>query len=459
MSKFAMPLKIYFSTFAVINLIIFILVGFRSLKLRPISDDYCFAARAVPGTFSALSDWYLTWSGDLFSILLSTVFIGSSILHLPWSISSSIPFLVSGSLIGILIYPFFNRSIIKSRKSLLFLFIFLSVLVANAWWSQWWISSLLNYSDTALVLQNSITFWQTINVAYVMVLIINLVLFFSLEYVSDRYSRLVSVIYGALLGLSGMVYASSIVLLSMLRMTSYCVSRKKISVRLLKIYGLYTFTALLFLGFSFFSPGTQARKSILEESPQLEVFNLISLYYWTFPAAANSWFSSFFNLGSFFSFIIFLCLGFISVNFFGVDIKFRYTYLIFLLFTLSIIMTVISRISEAFAYQAFWHLIPIHLLRFLVIASLSLCLGAVLARKYQNNILTISIILVATAAQILQVYSIYLMGERIEQRYKIWSKGSAPLHGIEDLSLTSTKGTYNMCWDRIGDFRPLPKRN
>ena len=442
----------------VISFFIFTFIVFKSTKLRPISDDYCFAAVAGQGVFGALTEWYLNWTGDLFGILLSTILIGSSIIHLPWSISSAIPFLTSGIAIGSISYLTYKKSIVSGGKSPLILTLSLPVIVANTWWSHWWISPRLNLNDQTLTLPNTITFWQTINTGYIISLVLILYLLFTLEFNTPRYSMSLSIFVGFILGLSGMVFAISILSLVFITMTLNLFRKTNKAKRYYSSRIILILTTLVFLSFAFFSPGTQSRKLLLEMNPQIENLSINSLLFWTFPEAITTWTDSVINIGTLLSFTTFIILGFISVRYFALSFEWKYRNWVAQLLLLSILILIISRISEAFAYPAFWHWVPIYVINFLIVIYISFYFGALLGKKYVDSRTFVTIVVLLAFVQVVQIYSIGFMASRIDQRYALWSKGSAPLYQIADLYFPPTRGYTDECWDRIGEYRKLPKR-
>jgi hypothetical protein len=442
-----------------INLIVFLFIILKSTKLRPISDDYCFAAVAGQGTVGALAEWYSNWTGDLFGILVSTVLLGLPIILLPWSLSSAIPFITSGLAIGSFFYFVLNQSLVSKVKYRILFFFLLPVLVANTWWSQWWITPRLNITDTTLTLPNTITFWQTINTGYVISLILILCLVFYLEYSNRKLSLVTSFFCGVTIGFSGLVYALSILVLCVILIIFRLFKSNNQPVIYYKNYLIFLVTSLIFMSLSFNSPGTQSRKLVLESNPQIENINVISLVSWTFPEAIFTWIGSILNLGSLVSFFTFSSLGFISSKIIKIEFRWKHRNLVPLLFLLSIIMAVISRVSEAFSYPAFWHWVPIYLLNFLVVIFISFYFGVRLSQKFPGFSFFVMAITITCIVQIIQIYSIYFMTVRIDMRYEMWSKGSAPLYQIADLYFPPTKGYTDQCWERIGEYRLLPKRD
>ena len=191
---------------------------------------------------------------------------------------------------------------------------------------------------------------------------------------------------------------------------------------------------------------------------QIENINVISLVSWTFPEAIFTWIGSIFNLGSLVSFFTFSSLGFISSKIIEIEFRWKHRNFVPLLFLLSIIVAVMSRVSEAFSYPAFWHWVPIYLLNFLVVIFISFYFGVRLSQKYPGFSFFVMAITITCIVQIIQIYSIYFMTVRIDMRYEMWSKGSAPLYQIADLYFPPTKGYTDQCWERIGEYRLLPKR-
>jgi hypothetical protein len=132
--------------------------------------------------------------------------------------------------------------------------------------------------------------------------------------------------------------------------------------------------------------------------------------------------------------------------------KYRFTQL--LIFAL--LLTTFSQISEAFSYSAFWHLVPIYMLIFVLAVYGSFIIGIKIGKGIKRRAPRfVAVVLIAT--QIAMVLSVLEMGEAIRSRYDSWSQGAAPLYGIGDIE--SNPGWIWDCWNNIGKFRNLPDRS
>ena len=101
-----------------------------SLRLRPVSDDFCYAQATRSGVWQAMTNWYLTWVGDLSVTFLNTFLVG-----LPGSISpklSFIPFIFANLLVAYVAVELFFTFTATSKKFLSYV-VFFPVWCAYLW--------------------------------------------------------------------------------------------------------------------------------------------------------------------------------------------------------------------------------------------------------------------------------------------------------------------------------------
>jgi hypothetical protein len=264
---------------------------------------------------------------------------------------------------------------------------------------------------------------------------------------------------GLLAGLSGIVLALSLITLALFTLiwlfqcNSAEMSRKK-------NYFVYIIGGIIGLASSMLSPGTQARRSVLLQNPIIPDLDLIDLFWWTlrwmFPQTLWEFMVAILGFGTVLVTLFFGAIGFILSN--NVKIsdfriaKYRFAQL--LLFAL--LLTIFSQISEAFSYSAFWHLVPIYMLIFVLAVYGSFIIGIRIGKRIQRQTPGfVAAILIAT--QVAMVLSVLEMGEAIGSRYDSWSQGAAPVYGIEDIQ--SNPGWVWDCWNNLGKFRDLPDRS
>ena len=173
-----------------------------------------------------------------------------------------------------------------------------------------------------------------------------------------------------------------------------------------------------------------------------------------FPQTLWEFMVAILGLGTVIVTLFFGAIGFISSNSVKIsdfrNAKYRFTQL--LLFAL--LLSIFSQISEAFSYQAFWHLVPIYMLIFVSAVYGSLIIGIRIGMRIERQTPGfIAVILIAT--QLAMILSVLEMGDAIGSRYDSWSQGAAPVYGISDIE----SGWIWDCWSNIGKFRDLPDRS
>lgn len=445
-----------FGSICIIGSSTYVWVVIQSLKLRPISDDYCFASTAGEGLVSATKTWWLTWSGDVVGIFISTAITGWPLVFLKWSVGSAFAFMLAALSLSLVLYLLITEITAMTRNYKWMLVASMSALVPIAWWSFWWITPLLApTSDEILLLPNTITFWQTINTGYVITTSIAVVCFLAVDRLPQRFASTLMFSAGLVAGLSGPVLAISLITLALFtliwlsRHNSAEMSRKK-------NYFAYIMGGITGLTTAMLSPGTTARRSVLSQNPTIPDLDLIELLWWTFPQAIWEFMVAILGLGTVLVMLFFGAIGIILSNNIKIsdfaNAKYRFTQL--LLF--SLLLSIFSQISEAFSYPAFWHLIQIYMLIFVLSVYGSFIIGIRIGKRIQRRTPgLVAVTLIAT--QVAMVLSVLEMGEAIESRYDSWSQGAAPLYQIADIE--SNPGYVWTCWNNIGKFRDLPDRS
>ncbi len=447
---------IFFPLFALQALIV-LFIALWSTKLRPISDDYCFASAAGEGVFPALQEYFLTWSGEIASVFYSLLFIGWPIVNLPWSMGSSITFILAGIIVGCIslwiLFESCNILLKKNVKVASFFVIFFS----NIWWASWWLTTSLGIENDSLnFLAHSITFWQNINTAYVMTTSLSVLCLFSLKHIQNRSLLPIAFILGLATGFSGIVLGASFFVLSMF-LTIALLFMLNHRNRLEHYgYAIFTLGSLVSVIISYLSPGTQNRKEIdgseftLTELISLEVINRI------LSNAFVEYFSSILNLNNLLIFISFFTLFILFGSIFKklniALVKFR----IIQISLLVIIFSIANKSAELFNYPAIWHTIPLYLFNYFIILYLSIYLSSLIVEKDFLNFYK-SILFTIVISQLIVIFSISFMINKIDERLLAWNKGSAPIAGIGDL-FEDPNHWINKCWIDIGKFRDLPDR-
>jgi hypothetical protein len=428
----------------------------QSLKLRPIADDYCFAASTGAGILASTKNFWLTWSGDIVSIFISSAITGWPLVFLKWSVGSAIPFMLAAASLSLVVYRLVSELTSMSRNTKYMLAASVCAFVPIAWWSFWWITPLLApRTHEILQLPNTITFWQTINSGYIVAMSISIVCFLAVDRVPRRFAFPLMSLAGLLAGLSGLVLACTLITLALCTLVWLFKNHPMETLRK-KNYIAYIMGAVIGLLAAMLAPGTRARRDVLSQNPMIPDLDLLSLLEWTFPEALWEFMVAILGLGTVLVTLFFGAIGLIlSPNIALSDftkIKYRSAQL----FVFALLLSLFSQISEAFSYPAFWHLVSIYAVIFLLTVYGSFFLGIRLGKGIQQRTRRFATVLLI-ATQVAMVLSILQMGDEIAKRYDTWSQGPAPLYQITDIE--SNPGWVWNCWKTIENFRELPDRS
>jgi hypothetical protein len=450
--------------FLIFNILVFSLVVIVSTKLRPISDDYCYASASGKGVFSALLWWFQNWSGDLLQNLFAVILLGLPIIKLPWMISSAITFLLASLSIGLVfVYLIFESTNIP-KESRIVILISTPLIVCNNWWAYWWINNLWAYwinnlmysrNETVNFLAYSITFWQSINIGYVITLSLSILVFFRIDTMMYKYSYLAIFFLACGVGLIGLVIGTTLMLFSIFVIV-YKFIKYQFNVNTRQTINYFSFILGCAVGISisFFSPGTQNRKDLTPSQPFLFDIDSLNRLKLTFYISIQDFIGSILHFGTLLIILTSILIGcLIPPRFFVIDLP-KVKKRTFQILFISLLFSFISKISEAFNYKAIWHLTPIYMLNFLLISYVSLIIGLSLQKRLAKPTLLFPIIIFL---QTIILLSVLRMSNVVEMREEMWAKGLAPIAGIGDLSPNSDHW-INTCWVEIGRYRDLPQR-
>ncbi len=445
-----------FGSSCLIGFSTFLWIVIQSLKLRPISDDYCFASGAGVGVVSATKNLYLTWSGDVVSYFISNAITGWTILSLKWSIASAIPFMLAAASLSLVVYRLVSELTSMSRNTKYMLAASVCAFVPIAWWSFWWITPLLApKSDEILLIPNTITFWQTINSGYIVTMSFSILCYLAVDKLPRRFAFSLMSFAGLLAGLSGIVLACTLISLALCTLVWLFKYHPTETLRK-KNYIAYIIGGVVGIFASMLAPGTKARRGSLSEFQTITDYSLISLLEWTFPQALWEFSLAVLGLGTVLVALFFGAIGLILSAEIEISDVARIKYRSTQLFVFALLLSLFSQLSEAFSYPAFWHLVPIYALVFLLTVYGSFFLGIRLGKGiHQRTRRFATVLLIAT--QVAMVLSVLEMGDAIAKRYDTWSQGPAPLYQIADIE--SNPGYIWNCWTNIGNFRELPDRS
>lgn len=456
---FFMPI----STMAAIYLI------WSSRNLRPIADDYWVAAMAKDGLLDAIKFWYTTWGGDVFSTLLNTILVGLPLLYFPWSLASSFAFMITFA--GILVSTaksmslYLNYSFERGVKNswIAISTIFLSLV---SWVAFWWTSPSIVLGDSLAIdplpmqISISATVWQNVGIAYVfsscLVLLAVLSLLKSIRKNKGIHSRhlFLASLLGLIVGTSGLVLAVSMLIASFVAIVFLLTTVSKLASRQSqRLTYSFQFGTLLGMLITYFSPGTQNRVLVEASNPSQPEKNLIEIFSWILPKGLWEWLSGLASVGSLVTFGCALLIGIIASTEVNRQSLYQAGWLAFVLFAFSSLVSVVSQLSEAFSYDAYWHQVSPRSLLFISLSLFGFILGLKVGWLGGDFVLISSF--AALVAGFIAIGSVLYFTQYAEDRLAVWEVGPAPSFGIPD----TEEIWRNACYLEIKDYRGGPDRS
>jgi len=442
-------------------------VVWQSQYLRPAGDDYCYGAiTAEHGILGGVVHWWNIWSGFIYAMFSGNLFVGFPLALLPLSLASAIPFVVTAVGMGIT-FIFLQK---ESSANIRFL-VFLIPISMFCWWTFLWGSPFVNPRISSLViLASGLTFWQTINGQYVLVMNVLVIAFailrFQFAYLQHRHFQtlFLVVLLGLISGSVGTALSLSIlsvaicVLVWFIGMT---LTKKTNDVaaeqsrRELQFWGILFLSTLMSMVIChIFSPGSHIRTQAISPNYSITFDRGLYIIASTFTGGVKIWLKSFFNYGALASLILMASIYFAGnkakmIN--GSQKNLSKTAIFLLGFAL--LQCFINRLSEEFTYQGYWHFVSPLVCTFLSLLLFGASLGLYVAR--QSGFLLKSLVLILFVIALwVGVGANLLMVEAIHARYSMWIKGPAPGEGISDIA--NPNGWEMDCWNKLNNLRPSP---
>ena len=463
----ANQILLYF--FAPISTLAAIYLIWSSRNLRPIADDYWVAAMAKDGLLDAFQFWYITWGGDVFLTLLNTIFVGLPILHLPWSIASRLAFLIvfAGIFFSLLksLTHYLKFTFARTTKNY-WILISAVLLLLVSWVAFWWTDPSLVPTDSLVVnplpiqIPISAIVWQNVGIAYIfsscLVLIAILSLLKSMRVNKGIGSKnlLLVLLLGLIVGTSGLVLAVSLVIASVLAIVVLSTTASNgDSGRYRRLIYFFQSGTLFGILITYLSPGTQNRILVEASNPNQPEKNLIEIFSWVFPKGLWEWVSGLASVGSLIAFGCALLIGILASTLVGRQSLYQTGYLTLSLLAFSCLVSVISQLSEAFSYDAYWHQVSPRAILFISLSLFGCALGLKVGWIGGDYVLVSCF--AGLIAGFIAIGSVLYFAQYAEDRLAIWEVGPAPSFGIPD----TEEIWRNACYLEIKDYRGGPDRS
>ena len=422
--------------------------------LRPVADDYCFAASMRQGFIGALDYWFNHTQFDLFTLASNLLFVGIPIFFFPPKFATFFSFAVSLFFYSILMFRLIIPARLKIRKLVIvFLAVVIPLGILNAFLLQGSVARLLikSFSHNQLedkILQhfidvsNSWYMWGVVNSSYLIPFIFSFLIlnFLARRKVYDSRKLFFSFL---LIGTSGYVISSTTFIVAFLILGPISNFDRLGSIDLMKSWFLAlrrNFLPIflpLCLGTacSFFSPGAFERRHVLALISPVNAnriehlpFDVLKLIAEIVPSIGNV------------STLLFgLLTGYIltrnSVEFRISTV--RFVTLSTLYFLASFFMVLIS---ELFSYRAYWHYFTLKYSLYLLLFGVGLVLSGRFSRL-PAAVIIVTFFLAGTVC----VTNNYI-GNEASGRFYSWARGL----GFGAIGSANAKGDWvNLCYEDL----------
>jgi len=402
--------------------------------MRPVGDDYCFAASLSKGPIESLNYWYQATNFDFLAIISNLIFVGIPISVLSIETASRFTFLCA-----LVIFTFFNLKVfvpqisIKRafRKTNLFYFVLLSIglfflsplflarisnMVAGLL-PEFLEIFLLHLSQHLTDVANSWMMWGTATSGYLYPFLFCFLIILNFDSLR-KWNVAPFLLLGFLIGTSGYVLAASsfgtIVYLQYKKSKerSQSTHTQIIEKRLTPMFFLLS----LILGtlFSFTSPGAVSRRNTLKSFDSIDFKSILMLPLDGFKIALEL----FGNFGIIFPVLLGFYIGTNrKLDRLVLQSKSEEIQKTTIPFFIAIFVFVI--ISEVFSYKAYWHYFTLKFLLFIMIlgASIRRFSKRPLATRFSRHNFLLTLIFCISLVTILSAR------DEIDNRYSAWVEG------------------------------------
>jgi hypothetical protein len=438
--------------------------GHQLLLMRPVSDDYCFAASLNRGALGSITYWYQSVQFDFFVLSSNLIFVGVPIRLLSPAYASVGSFIVMTSLFIFFVWRLLipksqvvpsgrNFKIISFLTCALLAYFFfqpsLLVLLQEIFFENTdsWSSFFTRVTQHAVDVSNSWLFWGVVNSSY----LVPFILSFSFLWNINLFGRLKlkqELFVALLIGTAGYVIAAT-TLISIVCIhvgssgalnKNFRLSTFWILLKSMKIILPVSLSILLGACLSYFSPGGAERRNALKALPENAQGSLGSLL----PDAGRVFGEVFLNIGNLvvllFGVLIAMSLGKMG-NLSVIRVKkisdYSFVYLVTCFF-----MTVIS---EFFSYRAYWHTFTLKFVLFVFLISWGIRL------QFASRVPCLKTGSILVVLPIIFLFSLIGVSTQSANRYDSWIKGSS-YGAISSISIQS--GWVHSCFIELKSSNP-----
>ena len=433
--------------------------------LRPAADDYCVAwTVGMSGIIEPIIHSWNNQSAYVFALLNLDLRVGWPLAHLPISLASSIPFLITAFGLSAAIVLLFSYHLNLPRLGKLLLLIVIPFL----WWGFLWAPESFNgfiFENRVFAIQETyafahgLTHWQTNNGNYVMQLVTLFLLGYAIVHFLSKPSmlRLVMLcLLGLLAGTTGPTLTTSIIIVLAITLLSALIRTHQNTVfSKIEYLGLMSACIAGLVLTQYVAPGSHKRMKMAGTSFERSALDYLDLFDTAWKFAIKLWVNSYLTIGTFFVFLIVSGLCYCYHHYLAPTHKSRFIKIgaFFALFAL--LQMFINRASEFFAYRAYWHYTSALVCIFVSVIFLSAAVGMHLAQKDTKRTFNPWIASAFLIATLIGTSTNLYMAHSIYERQGLWTGAPAPTPHVSDIDIDWIKG----CWQGLNKLRPtqLPR--
>lgn len=450
--------------FAIGILAILTFIGPDFFYMRPVADDFCFAASLNNGFFPALAYWFENVQFDFFVLTSNLVFVALPIQILPINFASLASFVVTLSIFAFFLSRLFStgrirNSISVSLKNFWFWFFglipffylqssFLNIAINflgdySVPWSQYLAKITQHTNDVS----NSWAFWGVVNSSYLIPFIFSFVYLmnFQINFHSNRWLRF---LLSILIGTAGYVIAAttflSLAIISYVKMKSISgESRLSVIFEVRRSISQVKTELLLILSgvmFSYFSPGGISRRLSLQDLPASEKITLGSMV----GDISIILGEVFLNLGNLFA-ILFGVFIAISLKGDSIEVISKVTRIFHTSRIYLCVCFLMTIVSEVFSYRAYWHTFTLRFVFLVFLVSLVVLVVRKSTRFRPSFAKSVLIV------PILTIFSLFGLAQQADARFQAWNSGK---NFGALASLNADSGWIGDCYEALRNANP-----
>lgn len=421
-------------------------------NLRPAADDYCLAGIAGLNPIEYFSYWYTSFIADISTLAGNYFLIALPAVFLPYGIGTSVTFIACLVSLSAVFVMFMRFTTTKKRNRLLSITIVFCF--TNLSWLTYWIvlgrgnsgNEISRGTVGDLVFFGSIMNWQAANINYVILPCIALVIYskmFTKNFSS--WNPIVVAVFGLIIGGSFYVLSSVFILLILSQLVFNYFKYEEATIKEFKNEVLVLIFALLSLAASYFSPGAQTRRlNYTQDVPILSVPKTAveGIFEW-FPTLYLPALLITFLLGA----SLFRIFAYLKINEMNLDVsKFVVTP-----FILSLLTFVVTKVSEMFAYKAWWHELSSRTYLFIAVFTFGMYCMQILVKRIRLEFTLLELAVFSTAIFV-ALYAVKQSSDAIIERKVRWEKGPAQVTPNMDPFDRET-AWVNECWIQLEEKR------